>query len=65
VAEYHTQSGKLADPEFRAERARNASQAAHSLSTHVRVIVRNAGKLTPEQLDMIRGLLPEPAQDPQ
>ena len=54
MAEYHTRSGKLADPEFRRERARKASKAAHGLGTHVRAVVRGKDQLTPEQRAEIR-----------
>jgi hypothetical protein len=64
VAEYHTRSGKLADPAFRAERARKASRAAHSLPVHVRAIVRNAGELTPEDAELLRSALEVAAPAP-
>lgn len=62
MAEYHTTSGKLADPEFRAQRARKAGAASHGLSAHVRAVVRNAGRLTPEDAELLRSLLPAPGR---
>jgi hypothetical protein len=41
-------TGKLADPEFRRERASKAARASHSLGAHVRAIVAKADDLTAE-----------------
>jgi hypothetical protein len=42
--------GKLADPEFRRERARKAGAASHAtLNRHVKAIVDRAPELTDEQ----------------
>jgi hypothetical protein len=57
VAEYHTTSGKLADPAFRAERARKAAQASHSLDAHIRALVNAAPPLTPAQREKLTQLL--------
>lgn len=54
MAEYHTSSGKLADPEFRSQRARAAALASHDISAHVRAVVRHSDLLTPEQRAEIR-----------
>lgn len=53
--------GKLADPEWRRERARKAGAASNSIDAHIAAIVRRAGKLTPEQAERLRALLPAPA----
>lgn len=50
---YYYNSGKLADPEFRQERARKAALASHSLDAHVRRLVESAPELSPEQRDRI------------
>jgi hypothetical protein len=57
VAEY---SGKLADPKFRQQRARDAALAAHSPAAHIRAIIRHAGKLTAEDIELLRSVLPAP-----
>lgn len=54
MAEYHTNSGKLADPEFRSQRARGAALASHDISAHVRAVVRGKDLLTGEQRAEIR-----------
>jgi hypothetical protein len=54
VAEYHTNSGKLADPEFRSQRARDAALASHGIGAHVRAVVRGKDLLTGEQRAEIR-----------
>lgn len=51
-------SGKLADPEFRRERASKAARAAHTIDAHIRAIVRSAPGLTAEQAEKLRALLP-------
>lgn len=50
--------GKLADPEFRRERARKAATARTSTEAHIRALVDAAPRLTPEQADRLRSLLP-------
>jgi hypothetical protein len=54
VAEFHTTSGRLADPQFRSQRARDAALASHSIGAHVRAVIRGKDLLTPEQLAEIR-----------
>lgn len=51
-------SGKLADPEFRRERARKAAAAVHSIDAKIRAVVESAPMLSPEQVDRIRRALP-------
>jgi len=58
---YKPYVGKLADPAFRRERARKAGAASNSVDAHISAIVRRAGKLTPEQTEKLRALLPAPA----
>ena len=50
--------GKLASPEWRRERARKAAAASNSVDSRIDSIVRRAGKLTPEQIERLRALLP-------
>ena len=50
--------GKLDDPEFRRERARNAARARTTPSAHVRAIVARAWELTPEDIAELRAILP-------
>jgi hypothetical protein len=57
VAEYHTTSGKLADPTFRVERARKAAQASHTLDAYIKAIVNRAPELTPAQRARLAVLL--------
>lgn len=57
MAEYHTTSGKLADPAWREERARKAALASHSLDAHVKAIVDRAPELTPAQREQLALLL--------
>ncbi len=52
--------GSSSDPEFRRARARLAVAASNSLDSRIRSIVRRAGELTPEQIETLRSLLPEP-----
>jgi hypothetical protein len=49
--------GKLADPEWRRERARKARAAQTPLDHHVNKIVESAPALTPEQCDRLATLL--------
>lgn len=51
-------SGKLADPEFRRERARKAAKARTSLDHHVQAVIDRAPALTAEQIERLRALLP-------
>jgi hypothetical protein len=60
VAEYHTTSGKLADPVFRVERARKAAQASHGADAHIRALVNAAPPLTAEQRAKLAVLLHTP-----
>lgn len=50
-------AGKLADPEFRRERARRASAARNSVDAHIRALVNAAPPLTDAQKDQLRALL--------
>jgi hypothetical protein len=46
--------------------AREKAAEAHrrkGTDTHIRAIVARAGKLTPEQIELLRSVLPEPADD--
>lgn len=54
-------TNKLADPEFRHERARKAAKARTSTDYYIDKLVRSAPPLTPEQVERIRALLPPPA----
>ncbi len=60
-----TYEKKLSDPVFRQERARKAGIASQTIDAHIAAIVRRAGKLTPEQAERLRSLLPAPAADRQ
>ncbi|MEE3918778.1 hypothetical protein V2I01_10920 [Micromonospora sp. BRA006-A] len=50
-------TGKLADPEFRRERARKASAAAHSTDRYINVLVERAPELTENHRAQLRALL--------
>lgn len=50
--------GKLADPEFRHQRARKAALARTSLSAHVRAVLDRAGELSDADLAELRAVLP-------
>lgn len=52
-----TLTGKLADPEFRKRRAQAAAAARHSLDVYVRAVVRDAPKLTDEQVSELRAAI--------
>ncbi len=52
--------GSIDDPDFRQKRASKAGKAGHAPRAHINALIRNAGKLTPEDLDLLRGLLPAP-----
>jgi hypothetical protein len=46
-------TGKLADPAWRAERARNAAVARTTTEAHIKAIVDRAPKLTPAQYEAL------------
>lgn len=50
-------TGSNDDPEFRRERARLASRAAHSVDRYVRTLVRRASELTEDHRAQLRALL--------
>lgn len=50
-------AGKLADPEFRRERARKAAVARTSPDHHIQQVIDRAPALTDEQVERIRALL--------
>lgn len=50
-------SGKLADPEWRKERARKGGRARHTLDIYIASLVERAPELTDEQKDKLRDLL--------
>lgn len=50
-------AGATKDPEFRRERARKASRAAHSVETLVATLVRRAPELTENSRAQLRALL--------
>ncbi|AGL20932.1 hypothetical protein L083_7422 [Actinoplanes sp. N902-109] len=50
-------TGKLADPEFRRERARKASAAAHSTDRYISALVKRAPELTAANRAQLRALL--------
>ncbi len=58
-------AGKLANPEFRTERARQAGRASHGaagkISRFVAALTR--GEFTAEQLDIVRRALPPVTPD--
>ena len=56
-------TGKLADPEFRRERARRAALASHSVDANIRRLVDAAPPLTAEQRDKLALLLRGPSSD--
>jgi hypothetical protein len=49
--------GKLADPQWRHERARKAALARTSIDAHIKSIVDRAPELTAAQKDQLRTLL--------
>jgi hypothetical protein len=53
----YSPTGKNADPEFRRERARLASEAANSADKLIDRLVRKAPPLTASQADRLRALL--------
>lgn len=50
-------TGSNQDPEFRRERARNASRKAHSVETLVATLVRRAPELNESTRSQLRALL--------
>jgi hypothetical protein len=52
-----TAGGKLADPQFRRDRAVKAGRASQSLDSYIGRIVDRAPELTPEQRDKLATLL--------
>ena len=55
--------GELADPHRCEARARKAVDTHIALDAHIRAIEAAAGKLTPEQAERLRSLLPAPADE--
>jgi hypothetical protein len=53
-----TYVGKLADPEFRKRRARNAARARTKLSHHVKQVIDRAPALPDDVVEELRQLLP-------
>lgn len=53
-------TGKLSDPAWRTERARNAARARTTTEAHIAALVESAPALTDEQADLLRSLLPPP-----
>lgn len=54
-------NGRLADPEFRFQRASRAGQAARTAGAVTRIL-RVMGELSPEQIETIRAALPAPTE---
>lgn len=50
-------TGKLADPAWRAERARKAANARTTADAHIKAVVDRAPELTPAQLARLALLL--------
>ena len=50
-------TGKLADPEWRRERARRAGQATQSPDSYIRALVKRAPQLTESHRSQLRALL--------
>jgi hypothetical protein len=50
-------TGKLADPEFRRQRAARASAAAHTLDVYIKRVVDRAPELTAAQRERLAVLL--------
>jgi hypothetical protein len=55
-------SGRLADPEFRRQRARKAAHASHNIDAHIKAIVDRAPELSAEQRDRLALLLRAPVE---
>jgi hypothetical protein len=51
-------AGKLADPQWRHERARKAASASHSLDSYVKRVHARRDELTPELVELLREALP-------
>jgi hypothetical protein len=51
-------SGKLADPDVRHDRASRGGLSRTGVDYHIRKLVESAGRLSAEQLDQLRQLLP-------
>lgn len=51
-------AGKLADPEFRRQRAANAARSRTTTDAHVRAVIARAGQLTAEHIAELRAILP-------
>ncbi len=56
-------AGKLADPQFRHERARKAALARTSLDAHIKAVAARAPELTPAQREQLALLLHPGAGD--
>lgn len=48
--------GKLADPDWRRERARKAAAASHSVSSYIERIRSRSSELTTEDIEDLRAL---------
>jgi hypothetical protein len=55
--------GKLADPNFRRERARKAGLARHGVDAQIRALTASAPQLTADQVEALRRLLPPVDED--
>lgn len=51
-------TGKLADPEYRHQRAVKAARSRTTPDAHIDALVRSAPPLSPEQAQKLRSLLP-------
>jgi hypothetical protein len=51
-------AGKLADPQFRTQRARRAGKASQSAAAHITRFLAKLPELTPEQIETVRRALP-------
>lgn len=56
-------NGKLADPDFRTERARRASAKGNGAAGVITRFLRVLPELTPEQIETVRRALPPVVQD--
>ena len=56
-------TGKLADPAWRENRARNAANARTTIEAHIRALVDRAPELTPAQRERLALLLHPGAGD--
>jgi hypothetical protein len=56
-------TGRLADPEFRRERASKAGRARTSVDYHIQKLIESAPTPTPEQAERLRAWLPPVAED--